>query len=196
MGAPSNQLAKINTDGAGLQRLGAAAAGRILWDSSGACFGGFMFIIGSCSVIHAELWGMLQGLQLAWEKGARFAVVESDSSTVVTLVNSCKSPPTVPSCLVQSIRRMCTQDWVIRITHVFWEANQVADWLANKALELDNAVHLFTDFPPWCFSLLGDISVVFSCLCPGWPLDYVLLKPKKLTLAITMNANLLFVSLL
>ncbi|KAH9776497.1 proline transporter 2 [Citrus sinensis] len=44
--------------------------------------------LGSCSIMEAELWGLYQGLKLAWEHGFRLLQVEVDNLGVTQLLNS------------------------------------------------------------------------------------------------------------
>lgn len=69
---------KLNTDGAA-KSTGASSAGGLIRDHNGNWLAGFCMNIGSCSVMVAEFWGLLQGLSIAWEKGIRWLNVEVDS---------------------------------------------------------------------------------------------------------------------
>ena len=60
-----------------------AGGGGLLRDQDGRWISGFSFKLGTCSVLVAELWAILHGLRLAWEKGVRKLTVETDS--LVTL---------------------------------------------------------------------------------------------------------------
>ncbi|KAJ8763628.1 hypothetical protein K2173_003100 [Erythroxylum novogranatense] len=74
---------KVNSDGAYRSSLHRATASRVVRDWVGNWINGFAYNIGICSVISAELWGILQGLQLVWNDGYRNVVVESDSNLAV-----------------------------------------------------------------------------------------------------------------
>ncbi|XP_052290822.1 uncharacterized protein LOC127900258 [Citrus sinensis] len=58
----------LNTDGAH-NRGGISTAGGLIRDHMGCWLSGFGMMIGSCSITVAELWGLYQGLQLAWNSG-------------------------------------------------------------------------------------------------------------------------------
>lgn len=49
---------------------------------------GFTHNLGSCSVPKAEVWVVLQGLELAWKQGFRKVVIETDSKLVHDLIIS------------------------------------------------------------------------------------------------------------
>ena len=81
----------------------------------------------------AELWGVLRGLEMAWEAGWRHVVVESDCQSVIALLSK-QGNTARKSYLVSQIRAMTRRKWVIRYNHVLREGNQCADWLANFTL--------------------------------------------------------------
>ncbi|KAK2409443.1 TMV resistance protein N [Trifolium repens] len=67
-----------------------ASCGGVLIDDSG----NFLYVFASklrpCVVLEAELWGILIGLKMAWNRG--LIKVFSDSLNVVTLLNGNCSP--------------------------------------------------------------------------------------------------------
>lgn len=73
---PTSPWCKLNTDGT---RKQSGAASALLRDQNGRWIIGFGMNIGMCSVIMAELWGLYQGLCMAWQQGCRWISVEVDS---------------------------------------------------------------------------------------------------------------------
>ncbi|KAH1067419.1 hypothetical protein J1N35_032406 [Gossypium stocksii] len=67
--APSIGWYKINVDGAVITTIGVASAGGLVRDSNGNWICGFNRLIGICSPLQAELWGVLDVLRVAWQKG-------------------------------------------------------------------------------------------------------------------------------
>ncbi|KAH9754932.1 putative ribonuclease H protein [Citrus sinensis] len=65
---------------------GISTAGGLIRDHMGRWLSGFGMMIGSCSITVAELWGLYQGLHLAWNSGIRKLKVEIDSRCVLQLV--------------------------------------------------------------------------------------------------------------
>lgn len=63
-------------------------AGGVIRDSSGIWCFGFMRKIGNGEVLQAEAWGLLTGLQLAAELGLNHLAVESDSATLINLLQN------------------------------------------------------------------------------------------------------------
>lgn len=50
---------------------GTTGCGGLIRDESGSWIGAFAFNIGICSTFMAELWGVLKGLEVAWNKGIK-----------------------------------------------------------------------------------------------------------------------------
>ncbi|KAH9671615.1 putative ribonuclease H protein [Citrus sinensis] len=76
--APPWPFFKLNTYGA-RKIAGNASAGGLIRNYCGEWVHGFGMNIGHCTIIGAELWGLFQGLQLAWNIGIRQLLVEVDS---------------------------------------------------------------------------------------------------------------------
>ncbi|GAU20014.1 hypothetical protein TSUD_273490 [Trifolium subterraneum] len=131
---PTRGFVKCNTDGAVNQTIHKAACGGVIRDDTGAWIGEVARNLGSCTVLMAELWGILTTLQMVWDKGYRYVSLESDSAIVVSLINK-GCPPSHPYVsIVSLINRLKMKDWQVQISHIYRQANQVADWIANYAL--------------------------------------------------------------
>ncbi|KAK8617153.1 hypothetical protein V6N13_117120 [Hibiscus sabdariffa] len=61
--------------------------GIVIRDEMGAWIVGFSKFIGICSTLEVELWGVLEGLHLAWRLGECRVVVELDSLVTVDLLH-------------------------------------------------------------------------------------------------------------
>ncbi|MBA0555052.1 hypothetical protein Golob_014115, partial [Gossypium lobatum] len=77
---------KINTDAAVLEFDGRAAAGGLVRNHTGCCLRGFCRSLGYCLVLQAEAWGLLDGLELAWQLGYRKVEAESDNLNLICLL--------------------------------------------------------------------------------------------------------------
>lgn len=64
----------------------AAVAGRLVRDKNGKWLWGYTRSLGRCSVLEAELWQILDGLDLLWKHGYRNIVVESNNAAAVKLL--------------------------------------------------------------------------------------------------------------
>ncbi|CAA7051324.1 unnamed protein product [Microthlaspi erraticum] len=126
----------MNTDGASRGNPGLASAGGVLRDENGMWICGFALKLGICSAPLAELWGIYYGLWTAWERRVPRVVVEVDSELVAGFFNTGISDAHPLSFLVRLCYGFISRDWLVRVTHVYREANRVADWLANYAFSL------------------------------------------------------------
>ena len=75
----------LNTDGA-RKGNGEASAGGLLRDCHGNFIHGFSAYLGVCSVLKAELWGVVHGLRMAWDLGYRRIQVGIDNYSVVQII--------------------------------------------------------------------------------------------------------------
>lgn len=57
-------------------------------DEEGNYIAGFTMDLGVCSTNEVEAWGLLKGLQVAWEKGIRRVMVMMDSKYIIKLFNN------------------------------------------------------------------------------------------------------------
>ena len=151
---PSNGWCKLNTDGASRGNPGLATAGGVMRDENGEWQGGFAVNIGICSATLAELWGVYYGFVIAWENGIRRLEVEVDSATVVGFLKTGIHDAHPLSFLVRLCYGFISRDWLVKISHVYREANCLADGLANYAFSLSFGVHYFELVPEHVASIL------------------------------------------
>ena len=74
-------------DGSLNSELKIISAGGVLRNNRKEWLGGFSLKKGHGNVQEAELWGLFEGLQLAWKSGYRKICVESDSQATVKLLS-------------------------------------------------------------------------------------------------------------
>ncbi|CAA7024806.1 unnamed protein product [Microthlaspi erraticum] len=144
---PSDGWVKLNTDGASRGNPGMAAAGGVLWDERGSWSRGFALNIGVCNAPLAELWGVYYGLLMAWESKAQRVTVEVDSEMIVGFLLTEISDANPLSFLVRLCHGFISKDWIVRISHMYREANRLADGLANYAFSLPLGFHSFVVVP-------------------------------------------------
>ncbi|KAF7807156.1 ribonuclease H [Senna tora] len=131
---PNSDWLKVNVDGASkLDSSQRASCGGVARDHSGHFVAGFVKNLGSCNALHAELWSVMMGLDLAWEIGARKVVIEVDSLLAHQLIYG--QVPDLHPCasLVANIHHLIARNWAVEISHVLREANKVADAMAGCA---------------------------------------------------------------
>ncbi|KAG7571647.1 Ribonuclease H domain [Arabidopsis suecica] len=153
--APAAGWVKLNTDGASRGNPGPATAGGVLRDGDGAWCGGFALNIGRCSAPLAELWGVYYGLYLAWDRKVSRLVVEVDSEMVVGFLKTGINDTHPLSFMVRLCHGFISRDWIVRIDHVYREANFLADGLAEFAFSLPLGFHLLNSVPEFVASVMS-----------------------------------------
>ena len=158
---PESNWVKLNTDGAARGNPGLATAGGVVRDEYGTWRGGFAINIGICSAPLAELWGVYYGLCIAWDRGFRRVEVEVDSECVVGFLQTGIQDSHPLSFLVRLCYGFISRDWLVKFSHVYREANYLADGLANYAFSLSLGLHYFESVPePVASVLLEDCNGV------------------------------------
>ena len=69
------------------KNTGDVGAGGVIRNSVGHWVSSFCMKIGESSMIMAELWGLYQGLTLAWNAGIKRLLVEVDSLCVTQMIS-------------------------------------------------------------------------------------------------------------
>ncbi|KAG7571880.1 Ribonuclease H-like superfamily [Arabidopsis suecica] len=138
---------KLNTDGASHGNPGLATAGGVVRDGEGNWCSGFALNIGICSAPLAELWRVYYGLYIAWGRGITRLELEVDSEMVVGFLRTGIEDSHPLSFLVRLCHGFLSKDWLVRVSHVYREANRLADGLANYAFSLPLGFHLFASSP-------------------------------------------------
>ncbi|KAE8720559.1 hypothetical protein F3Y22_tig00018999pilonHSYRG00028 [Hibiscus syriacus] len=80
---PPPGVIKLNTDGAVQPNTMEAVSGGVLRDNSGRWITRFCRNIGSCPIIQADTWAVLDGLEIAWKRNIRHLEVNIDNIEVV-----------------------------------------------------------------------------------------------------------------
>ena len=113
----------------------------------------------TCSIVHAELWGIPHGIKIACMMGFRKVILEADSLVVINLIlNGC--PPTHPGApLVGEIQRLSRYCDHVNYVHTWREANSVADILAKHGHSMPLGVHCYSSPPTFIsVALLSDFN--------------------------------------
>lgn len=174
--APSEPFFKLNTDGYRLKN-GLASAGGLVRDCSGKWQFNFGMNIGFCWVTSAELWGLFQGLRLAWDHGIRYLEAEVDSQCISQVISSTRPVLNVHLSLIIAIKELMNRDWWISIKHIYCEVNFTTDFMAKLVGSLPLGFHVFDKPPPpppegigyWlCNDVYGTFvprSVIYILIC-------------------------------
>ena len=90
---------------------GKANVGGLIRDANGNWIRGFGMNIGSCPISIAEIWGLYQGLNLAWNYGIRFLGAKVDSLCILHMMESRGQSPNVHTPLINSIKNLLMKDY-------------------------------------------------------------------------------------
>ena len=98
--------------------------------------------------MKAEIRAIFRGLQIAEGEGFRKIWIQMDSLVVVgMLTNKVHWHPTHHFLLQQCSHLMRKEEWEVKISHCYREANQVADILANKGVDNSLGVRKYQSPP-------------------------------------------------
>lgn len=145
---PDAGWVKCNVDGASRKGGLTAGCGGIIRDSMGRWEEArFMMNLGRLDSLSAEIWSMAWGLDLAWEKGFKRVILESDSRQAINLIGRgiLTEHPLVE--LVQRIREKLDRDWEIVLNHCLRNANAAADWLGSTATRRSGGRRVLEETP-------------------------------------------------
>ena len=115
-----------------------AACGGVFRDSEGRWLLGY---IGPSHIELADLWILLMGLQLAWERGVTHLHVESDS---VALMEPIKNPANHhrPILVDSVVKLMARQEWQVKFELISEKANGLAQAVAGHGIGLVLGLHM------------------------------------------------------
>ncbi|GMJ03912.1 hypothetical protein HRI_004060400 [Hibiscus trionum] len=131
-GRPNSGWVALNVDAAVAATTSMGAIGGTLRNDSGQWLLGFQRAVGACSTLHAELWAIYNGLQLAWRQGYDMVQIQSDCTDAVRLIHASQVDGT-PGPLIRAIANLRRQNWTTTVLWVPRESNRVADMLAKTA---------------------------------------------------------------
>ncbi|KAK9030655.1 hypothetical protein V6N11_032072 [Hibiscus sabdariffa] len=99
--------------------------------ASGRSLAGFARgLVGVCSVLEVERWGVVEGLRLAWEVGIRVVLLEVDNGDVARTVQD-KAQVSGLHGLVPTTRELVDRDRVVHLRQIRRSTNMVADGMAK-----------------------------------------------------------------
>lgn len=108
-------------------------AGGVLLGKDGSWMRGFSINIGVCPAPLTELWGAYYDFFAILEYVFRRMELELDSELVVGFLRTGISEAHLLCFLVRLCHDFFTKDWIVRVIHVYREANRLTDGLANYA---------------------------------------------------------------
>ncbi|CAN0876421.1 Putative ribonuclease H protein At1g65750 [Linum grandiflorum] len=132
----------LSTDGSFRSPSKAVAAGGVIRIDCGRFVKAFTTNLGSCSITRAELRAIVDGLQIAWSLGIRRIKVQSDSTAAIAILEKNSSLNHQHTILAMQFQELCSRNWGVHISHIYREANNAADYLANLGHSFDFGLHL------------------------------------------------------
>ncbi|CAN1121005.1 Putative ribonuclease H protein At1g65750 [Linum perenne] len=148
----------LNSDGSLYTRPNRAAVGGLIRDHEGRLISSFAANLGACSIIRAELRGIVEGMRLAWDKGVQKLCIQSDSKAAVSILSNVDNLDHRHASLVEKFQALKNRDWEVSINHIFREANNAADYLAKLGHDLALGVN-------WGAKQQQRSSVIFDLDC-------------------------------
>ncbi|CAN1147800.1 Putative ribonuclease H protein At1g65750 [Linum perenne] len=126
------------------QLIGSTAAGGLIRDDQGRFVSAFVSKLGTCSIVRAEIWGVIEGMELAWSCGIRKLKVQSDSAIAVKLLSTTQHDAHQHFNLIRRFQELKSRQWDVTIKHIYREANFAADFLANSGHELELGIYVLS----------------------------------------------------
>ncbi|KAL0291297.1 UNVERIFIED_CONTAM: putative ribonuclease H protein [Sesamum radiatum] len=123
---------KLNTDGASKGNPGISGADGILRDQSGKVIFAFQEPLGNATNNQTELSAIYRGLQICFSRGLHKIWIETDATAVIKLISAPQRGAWNLQTTLQNISKILSQK-EHKLSHIFREGNQVADFLANQA---------------------------------------------------------------
>ena len=106
---------------------------------------GCMINIGVCSAADAELWVVIHRLSLAWRFGIKKLILKVDSLLVINQLKKVSACDSNQVNLIQVCLDFLRRDYEVKISHIYREDNQLADYLANKALHIERGIQVLNN---------------------------------------------------
>ena len=111
-------------------------AGGLLRDHRGRWLIGFSIRLDICSAVEAELWALIHGLRLSWDRGIKLLIVETDSLLLHSWLakgefGSHKYANWPSECI-----HLLHQGWTVDFKHVYRERNRAVDFLVSISKDL------------------------------------------------------------
>ncbi|PKU68408.1 Putative ribonuclease H protein [Dendrobium catenatum] len=137
---------KVNTDGS--VGVNSAGMGGIIHNHIGNPIAAFSGPLNSCSILTAELLGLSHGLDICLRLGLHHVNIEIDSKLVIHVIydNNASCPQDF-----YTIKKVKMALYMLNfdISHIYYEGNVCAVWLANYGSQSDIVQELLVNnLPP------------------------------------------------
>ncbi|GAU10733.1 hypothetical protein TSUD_425170, partial [Trifolium subterraneum] len=150
---PPSGWIRLNTDGS-CDENGRIGCGGILRGSEGEWLGGYAKFIGKGNAYIAELWGVMEGLELARRMKFQAVELHVDSFVVVQALTNDSIGSPCGSAIIQKIRKLLRLEWEVKVQHAYRETNKCADALASISCSMRAGSSYYNCCPAQLSSLL------------------------------------------
>ena len=134
--------------------MGIAGASGLICDFRGVWKLGYSANLSVCSVTSAGLWGLFHGLSIAWQYGFHRVYVEVDNMRVMKLISNPNTLVNEHFFLIKAIQDLLWRDWLIKVDHIYREANEATYFLASYSFSFSLGLHYFQSIPLNMLSIL------------------------------------------
>ncbi|KAI4313578.1 hypothetical protein L6164_026543 [Bauhinia variegata] len=155
---PKKGWIKCNVDGSFLSKKGSAGCGGVYRDAKGNWLYGFSKKLVYSNLTTAEIEAIYTGLKVAWERGYKKIIIESDSTAAVDHVVKGVSSYHSLAEPVNKAREYLNKDWKkIKIDYLPRDYNKVAEKLAAASHDvLVGRLKPYDDVPDFCSKFHSD----------------------------------------
>ncbi|KAL6280841.1 hypothetical protein ACE6H2_017722 [Prunus campanulata] len=130
--------------------------GGLIRNSAGDWIAGFSANLGHGDVLKAELSALCHGLELAQRMQVTKLIVETDSESVLRILNANLEDHDPLLILRNKCRSYWKSSWDCKINHVYREVNSAADSLAKMGRGMEMGTHFFDKPPDGIIGVLQD----------------------------------------
>ncbi|KAF9663279.1 hypothetical protein SADUNF_Sadunf17G0021700 [Salix dunnii] len=152
---PPPGFVKLNTDASYKYKCSRSSIAGVCRDENGIWMFGFSSRVHSGSSFEAELVAVREALKLAWDKGLRRVILESDSESVVNRIRTqrIRQPKNQLEEIILECQGYGSRAWNCFIQHTRREGNFAADALTKKLVSESFDLHVWNQ-PPKSLSLI------------------------------------------
>ncbi|KAK9002756.1 hypothetical protein V6N11_060337 [Hibiscus sabdariffa] len=150
----------LNVDGAASSSTCMISIGDLIRDVEGGWILGFNKFLGVTSSFNVKLWAIYIGLQLAWDNGFEYVLLQFDCLKAIKLLQG-HNMDRISISFVRAIDSLHQKCWVSEVTWVSRARNKPADSLAKRATSLHYAVSILEEPLDYLKPLLVGIFLLF-----------------------------------
>nr|TKS08369.1 uncharacterized protein D5086_0000103910 [Populus alba] len=152
---PPLGFVKLNTDASYKYNCSRSSVAGVCRDEHGVWLLGFSSRVKSGSAFESELLAVREALKLAWDKGLKRVIVESDSESVVNRIRNqlTRRPKNQIEAVILERQSYVSREWNCFLQHAHREGNFDADALTKIIISESFELHVF-NHPPRSLSLI------------------------------------------